>query len=253
MSSASRDLMGVAKAAPQPRPGLSGPTSSDRVVLQVGDRRFTTLRSTLTGESTYFAVRLSTRWDDREEDGSFFIDSDPDLFEHILLFCRSGVFPLFFDMATRVFDYGKYAAVLGEARYFGVERLEQWISDKRYLQAIVVRRKVYTAGDLNDDDGPYIPTGPANTLVDLSSSWGTTKVYICPRDIPVHYGDPSRCGQACQKAKERSGGCTTYDEIPITRGITFCRTLVFDPKVCLGEDEAMKTSGGGSGDEAESL
>ena len=235
MSPASRDLTKIAGEALKPGPGTSKSANSDRVVVQVGDRRFTTLRGTLTSESTYFAARLSTRWDDREDDGSFFVDADPELFEHILRFCRSGIFPLFFNAAAAKFDYGKYAAVLGEARYFGVDRLERWISDQKYLKAIEIRRKVVVASDLqNDEGGPSAPTSSANTLVDLLPSWGYRRVYVCPRGIYVHRGDPDRCGQACEKSKMRAGGAT-YEDVPVLRGVMIHKTLVFDPTVCLDD------------------
>lgn len=30
--------------------------------------------------------------------------------------------------------------------------------------------------------------------------WTTRPQYRCPRDIPIHHGDPTRCGRACKKA-----------------------------------------------------
>lgn len=53
-----------------------------RITLQVGDRRFVTMRDTLTSESASFASLLSGGWGAgrlgyRLEDGSYFIDADP--------------------------------------------------------------------------------------------------------------------------------------------------------------------------------
>lgn len=75
--------------------------------LQVGERHFTTTRDTLTAESRYFASLLSGRWDNALEDGSYFIDADPMLFDHILRYLRRGIFPLFVDMA-KGHDYHLY-------------------------------------------------------------------------------------------------------------------------------------------------
>ncbi|RYO85031.1 hypothetical protein DL766_005672 [Monosporascus sp. MC13-8B] len=80
------------------------PTKSDRVTLRVGERRFTTFRDALISESSYFKARL-TRWNDAEEDGSYFIDADPGVFEHILAFLRGGSFPFFFNAGSQTFDY----------------------------------------------------------------------------------------------------------------------------------------------------
>src|SRR4051812_48134438 len=67
------------------------------VRLKVGGRRFVTTRETLTEESAFFASLLSGRWDNALPDGSYFINADPALFEHILRYLRRSVFPLFFD------------------------------------------------------------------------------------------------------------------------------------------------------------
>ncbi|KAF7717802.1 Uncharacterized protein PECH_008441 [Penicillium ucsense] len=91
--------------------------ASQQVVLQVGDRRFVTSRDTLTTESGYFAALLSGRWNDAREDGSYLIDADPYLFEHILQYLRQGVPPLFFDSA-KGHDRLMYLALYTEARYF---------------------------------------------------------------------------------------------------------------------------------------
>lgn len=226
------------KSALKSQPGRSRSFTDDRVVLEVGDRRFTTLRGTLTAESTYFAVRLSSRWDDKQEDGSFFIDSDPNLFEDILKFCRSGTFPLFFDMATECFDYSRYAALLGEARYFGIGRLEKWISEQKYLEAVVIKRAAITVSN-NEKSGEaqaYLnSTRPANVKIDVTCTWGSDKVYICPRMIPVHR-EPDNCGQACLQAREARGGNIRYEDIPVLRTVVLSKELVFNPKVCLSGD-----------------
>jgi len=41
-------------------------------------------------ESAFFAALFSGRWDNADADGFFFIDADPDLFEHILRYVRRG-------------------------------------------------------------------------------------------------------------------------------------------------------------------
>ncbi|KAL3465583.1 hypothetical protein BJX64DRAFT_285515 [Aspergillus heterothallicus] len=79
--------------------GSTTKPQSEVVELQVGDRRFTALRSTLVLENTYFASLLSGRWKtSAREDGSYFIDADPDLFVHILRYLRRGLYPIFYDV-----------------------------------------------------------------------------------------------------------------------------------------------------------
>lgn len=43
-----------------------------------------------------FAALLSGRWDHERADGSFFIDADPELFEHVLRYLRHSVLPIFY-------------------------------------------------------------------------------------------------------------------------------------------------------------
>lgn len=109
--------------------------ASNRVTLRVGERLFYTTKDTLTGESTYFKARFS-KWNDADDDGSYFIDGDPVLFQTILQYLRSGILPLFFEPVTQTHDLAKYAAILGEARYYGINKLEAWILDKHYLQVV---------------------------------------------------------------------------------------------------------------------
>jgi BTB/POZ domain-containing protein KCTD9 len=66
------------------------------------------------------------------EEGSYFVDADPQLFDHILRYLRRGVLPIFYDN-IRGHDHGLYRALLEEARYFQIDRLENWLSDKSYI------------------------------------------------------------------------------------------------------------------------
>ncbi|VUC27807.1 unnamed protein product [Clonostachys rosea] len=113
---------------------------NNRITLRVGERLFHTTRGTLTGESGYFAARL-TRWNDVDAGGSYF-DSDPTLFEVILRYLRTGMPPLFFDPDTQTHDLTRYAALLSEARYFQIPLLEAWIVEQKYLRVIEVETKM---------------------------------------------------------------------------------------------------------------
>ncbi|KAL2043480.1 hypothetical protein N7G274_003787 [Stereocaulon virgatum] len=94
---------------------LSGPLSNARINLQVGERCFTTLASTLSEGSSFFASLLSGRWEDSQSaDGSFFIDADPDLFAHILRYLRRGVLPVVYEKGHG-FDHAFYKALQEEA------------------------------------------------------------------------------------------------------------------------------------------
>jgi hypothetical protein len=101
------------------------------LVLDIGGHKFKVSRDTLRAESGLFRRQLSDcfTWDP-EADGSFFLDADPDLFEHLLRFMRRPeVFPLFYD-AAKGFDYNLYSRLQAESAYFQIDVLHEWIKNK---------------------------------------------------------------------------------------------------------------------------
>ena len=66
------------------------------VTIQVGERAFTTTQDTLS-KSGVLTAMLSGSWEgDLLDNGSYFIDADPDIFEYVLRYLRHGIFPLFY-------------------------------------------------------------------------------------------------------------------------------------------------------------
>ena len=171
------------------------------ITLQVGERRYFSEERTLVEGSTYFKARLTgASKDNKEVDGSYFVDRDGLLFEHILSFLRTGICPLFRD-SIDIFDYHKYVRLSAEAEYYGVKKLHNWINAKKYEQVISFTRRVRLTEDLEDlddvttagDNAQYIPM------------WKTRKVYECPRGLEVHRGKPESCGRACERARSAYG------------------------------------------------
>jgi BTB/POZ domain-containing protein KCTD9 len=174
-------------------------TRRKRITLQVSTTRFETLADTLQ-ESGFFAALLSGRWSSQTElDGSIFVDADADLFVHILQYLRRGVMPVFFDEA-KGHNYPLYSALLEEARYFQIPQLESWISEKKYLIAV---RTVHSA-EVLEGEGAVNLNSLANlgtdTFTEYRSTWVTEQVYVCPRRIVVHRGNPDSCGRQCRSA-----------------------------------------------------
>ncbi|KAI4859087.1 BTB/POZ protein [Hypoxylon rubiginosum] len=206
-----------------------------RVTLQVGERRFTTLRDTLRSESSYFAARLSSRWNDTDEDGSYFIDADPAMFEHVLRYLRSGNFPVFFNASTQTFDHAKYISLLSEARYFGIPRLEEWIEKDRYLDIVQIKKSTTVVPDIDLlESGCLNKTMRANTRIDFSITWDTERVYVCPRNILAHSGDQTKCGQACEKARARVGDGVTFEDRPFLRAVITETKMSLNLAACMG-------------------
>lgn len=109
----------------------SDSTPPKTIKLNIGGRIFITSSDTLRSESGLFARQLSDRFTwTPEEDGTYFLDADPELFEHLLRFMRRpSVFPLFYNKVAG-FDYDLYNRLEGEAEFFQIEALREWISEK---------------------------------------------------------------------------------------------------------------------------
>ncbi|KAK4980969.1 hypothetical protein LTR28_010467 [Elasticomyces elasticus] len=157
-----------------------------QIILQVGQQRFVTTCETLAAESSFFASLLSGRWDNALVDDSYFIDVDPSLFEHILRYLRRGVLPVFYDM-HKGHDYALYLALLEEAKYFQIPRLQEWLENKRYLRALMVECSVEEVEGV----GCLSTTRATDEYVEYYPGWGTKKVYVCPRGIFIHRGKPA--------------------------------------------------------------
>lgn len=203
---------------------LSAPTSNTPVNLQVGECRFTTLASTLSDGSSFFASLLSDRWEDsRSNDGTYFVDADPDLFTHILRYLRRGVLPIVYEK-SHGFDYAFYQALQKEALYFGIEPLHKWVKEKGYLQAVTIQYSVEEVKGQGINTGGYDTVVDGNTERSYHPSWGTEKVYQCPRFL--HHGNASACGRACEKAKGENGD--DYIEQDVLRTLIVTRKAIFN-------------------------
>ncbi|MCJ1401778.1 hypothetical protein MMC11_004995 [Xylographa trunciseda] len=171
--------------------------SDQRVNLQVGERRFTTTKGALMNGSHFFARMLSGRWPHAaQEDGSYFIDADGAVFEHILRYIRHSVFPVHYD-SSKGHDFGLYALLLEQARFFQVDALEKWLENKKYLGVVKTEHRPW----MIDDVDTFCDSFASDVEVQYHPFWATKRVYVCPRGITVHRGNPDSCGRACKSAQ----------------------------------------------------
>jgi hypothetical protein len=104
------------------------------ITIKTLQRNFVTVPERWLGKSLYFQNLLSGEWGDKQEDNSDSIETDAHIFEHILRYLRTGVLPVFYD-AKAGHDFPLYHALLAEAKYFAIDRLEKWLSHGNYLEA----------------------------------------------------------------------------------------------------------------------
>jgi BTB/POZ domain-containing protein KCTD9 len=201
---------------------------STLLILQVGERRFTTTFATLTSESGFFSSMLSNNWRDnnsKQPDGSYFVDADPGLFAHVLRYLRHGQLPIFYGNRDG-HDYGMYAALLAEARYFQIDRLVQWLEKKKYLEAVKIERIPEQAEEVS----ALRETTLATEDVECHPFQKTKKVYICPRQIWTHRGNPRACGKMCAKA--RGDDEAEFEDEIVVKTLVVRKRVVFNHDLC---------------------
>ena len=118
------------------------------------------------------------------------------MFKYILCYLRHGVPPLFYSNSNG-HDHAMYFALWAQARYFQIAPLEEWLKEKRYLQAI----KIMRSGVEVEGTGRIADVTGTDVEIEYYPSWKTVKVYVCPRGIELHRGNPSACGRLCRRVQ----------------------------------------------------
>ena len=207
-------------------------SASDIIIIQVGERRFRALVSTLTGKSSFFKSELSSRRHlQQQADGSFYLDSDGDIFSHVLRYLRLGAFPVLYSQ-SKGHDFGMYAAIHALAKFLGIKPLVKWIDQKRFFEAVSVTQNVYDGDELINHGAGNFSSSERMTFQPYR--W-RRKVYICPRDIPVHRGAPHLCGRACMA--EQGDDSDEYEDEELTGIFRIHEKTNFDVQKCSDRTE----------------
>ena len=207
-------------------PPLDG--AGSKIYMQVGEQRFITTIHTLTGQFAYFQALLSSKRENMPAELRFFIDLDGEVFAHVLRYLRSGVFPVFYDK-SKGHDYSLYAMLLGQARFLQIPRLERWLTEKTYLQAITITSSV-TETEL-ELKGSIVEKTAMDADVKFRSHIRTRSGYVCPRRIGVHMGEPNKCGKLCDKARANSVDKNKDEDFVV---VAITRTKIeFDQELCM--------------------
>ncbi|KAL8726740.1 MAG: hypothetical protein Q9166_006535 [cf. Caloplaca sp. 2 TL-2023] len=206
--------------------GLTAP--SELITLQVGEQRFNVTKETLSG-SKMLEAKISGRWDsDKQSDGSYFVDADPEIFKPILRFLRHGVYPLYYGN-SKGHEFGMYTAIQELATYLIIPKLTEWLSKRQYLRALAVE----TSAKVTEDEDELRGTYSSDSRVVFHPTWRTVKKYVCPRGIGKHYDNPSGCGRACRAAQGVAED--EYEDCPVLSTLVITSKTVFDQQLCVEE------------------
>lgn len=170
---------------------------------------------------------FSSHWHNnnhKQADGSYFIDADPELFAHVLRYLRHGQLPIFY--ANGQHDFSLYAALLGEARYFQIDRLVGWLEKKKYFEAV----KIKWIPDQIDGTDLKWETTSTNEEIEYHPFQTTERVYVCPREIPSHRGNRHACGRQCEDA--RGNAPLEYVKEYGMRTLVIRKRVVFNHALC---------------------
>jgi hypothetical protein len=207
---------------------------SSRITINVSGRQHHVGNPTPIA-SPYF-LNLLERWDasaDLATDGSYNIDADPNVFEHVLCFMRRpSHYPLFWTKG-KGFDYVLYSKLEAEADFFLLHDLRDWIRQERYKDAVktVVEVKRISEPLYSNASTEWTEVDDMQWCLD---SFKGEKSYRCP--LGVHGPKAWDCGcfnkfgdSKCAELDKLHG--PQYDN-PEKYTIIVVKRTVFDGRIC---------------------
>lgn len=214
----------------------------DIITLQVGNQRFYIRADILCKAAHFFeglifsSASAAMKAPARTTDGAFIVQANPDVFKHVIHFCLFSTYPLFWERGG--FQYGLYAQLLSQARYFQVSNLVAWIDAKEF-EKVVQKTFDHSSSNALEDMRHTVNGATDRSLQYLRIQ---QRVWNCPRGLAVHKGPyvsghTDRCGKDCAKKGE---GCWSDAEVSfwqqkkvfwssVARSVSYSRAL---PKKC---------------------
>lgn len=185
--------------------------ASERIALLIGEKQFTTTRTTILPSAVL--TRLTTLQAPPVEGTPYFIDADPDLFTHILRYLRTGMYPLFYD-ADRGHDEPQYLALLNQAKFYEISKLEDWLASKSYFD--VAQRRTWAKTMLLCGEGQIEHLEELThlknevlTILEVEESRG--KCFRCPKSNWRHDGKRASCLKAGCVPKDKAAWASLYE------------------------------------------
>lgn len=191
-----------------------------QITIKTSQESFVTDPERWLGQSLYFEILFSGKWGDKQDDGSYFIETDAHIFKHILRYLRTGVLPVFYNERAG-HDFPLYQALLDEAMYFAIGWLERWLRERKYLDTIKIHylatetqdRESYRKHTTNDTNGRTFMLEDRFVEITTSSNMETTMVpitlqtnaFYCP---DAKHGESSE--EYCRSCIGRARGTLQY-------------------------------------------
>lgn len=173
-------------------------TSSENIILRVGEKQFHTSKYTLS-RSNYFNTLWTVHPSTQTE---FFVDADPDLFADILRYLRTSVYPLYHD-ATHGFDVPRYYALQSQAKLLQLDELSAWIANKEYLNAVWTSSRFVSAtlyGEKQLEQMQNNLWSNEEKTRSFSFKQSDSKAWKCPTGVYLHDGNRNACvGTRCAR------------------------------------------------------
>jgi hypothetical protein len=201
-------------------------------MIDVSGRKYKTQKATL--ETSPYFRNLLARWDDcsdKQEDGSYYIDADAEIFHHVLNFMRRpSRFPLFWTKEIG-FDHALYTKLEAEADYFLLHDLRDWIRNQHYEEAVKTVVDVIHHHDEGSRKLEY------TDKVDIQSYFGPSEegkqlLMKCGYHLNNTRAVSASCGD-CAKLLTDHGPHFSTPRSNLTTVIT---RLKFDSLVCMNEN-----------------
>ena len=165
--------------------------ASERIQLQIGESTFSTTKATI-AESLVLSTLVSLP---PPEEGPYFIDADPALFQHVLRYLRTGMFPIFYD-PDKGHDECLYLALLNQALFYQIDRLRDWIAGKSYLDAVTrhtYARSITLYGEDQIGHLDELTHYKNETLRIINVTQSRSKCFRCPKRNWKHDGHRQLC------------------------------------------------------------
>ncbi|KAH8905544.1 hypothetical protein BR93DRAFT_939506 [Coniochaeta sp. PMI_546] len=218
------------QAKAMPAKGDINEFNCEPITLNVGGKPFFTTIGTLVQRNSFFAAFLSGRWKvPKAEDGSIFIDSDPDVFSHILSFLSGGVFPLAYNPDTG-HDDKLYVGILAQARYFSIPELECWLENACYRKAV----SLVVITELMDE---FVPKSDPSTKKpipkEIGNGFDTVEIITWKKAVTPTWHNPSDMVSAAQRYSQHQlppGG--RYGSEEKTSFVVVRKKVCFDHNWC---------------------